>query len=78
METIRNIKRNRLKEKVELHVAISDVERFLMDYKIENKSKWKSFENTHRQIVNEARNPGNPKNNQLIQNNKWNNKYMIF
>jgi hypothetical protein len=43
------------KEKITLHTAISDVERFLREYKVENISKWKTFKKILARPISKAR-----------------------
>jgi len=55
MKNTQNTKGSLAKEKVRLANTLSEVEKFLTDFKIQNKPKWKSFEIGQHQAVSKAR-----------------------
>jgi len=49
------IKENLLTGEISLQTAISDVEKFIKEFKVENKSKWKSFKNVMNLPISDSR-----------------------
>jgi hypothetical protein len=49
------IKENLLTGEISLQASISDVEKFIKEFKVENKSKWKSFKNVMNLTISESR-----------------------
>jgi hypothetical protein len=55
MKSKQIIKEDLLTGEISLQTAISDVEKFIKEFKVENKSKWKSFKNVMNLTISESR-----------------------